>query len=193
MINREDFNGKDYSEMLEAMQADIKVYRETVAAFTTLDECLAEEQVLMASMDEVQARLENVKYELPSHVEYDGKKYTKKDIACKIIYFLNKLEVKWEQTLGLYQLVSMWKTEDFKEIPYGAYDSTLRCLNTVSFKGFSEWQDILAINTYLSVCHNEYSLDTGMLGYLSECHNTVMNRTKELDPSADIPEEMTEN
>ena len=80
-----------------------------------IDECNAEEQVLMASMDEVQARLATVEYELPERVEYGGKKYSKKDIAAKVIYFLNKLEVKWEQTLGLYQLVSMWKSEDFVE------------------------------------------------------------------------------
>ena len=108
MIKREDFNGKTYDEMLAAMQADLVTYAETVAAFATVDECYAEEQVLMASMDEVQARLATVEYELPERVEYGGKKYSKNDIAAMVIYFLNKLEVKWEQTLGLYQLVSMW-------------------------------------------------------------------------------------
>ena len=31
MINREDFNGKTYDEMLAAMQADLVTYAETVA------------------------------------------------------------------------------------------------------------------------------------------------------------------
>ena len=144
----------------------------------------------MASMDEVQAHLDAVSYELPVHTEYAGKKYSKKDVAAKIVYMLNKLEVKWEQTLGLYQLVTMWKSEDFKQIPYRVYDSTLRCLNAVSFKGMQEWTDILVVNEYLSQCHNEYSLDTGMLVYLSECHNKLLNRMKELEPGLDIPEEM---
>ena len=104
MINREDWNGKKYDEMAQAMQADLVLYREKVAAFSTVDECNAEEQVLMASMDEVQARLNEVKYELPKEIVYEGKTYSKKDIAAKIIYFVNKLEVKWENTLGLYQL-----------------------------------------------------------------------------------------
>ena len=190
MIKREDFNGKTYDEMLAAMQADLVLYAETVAGFTTADECNAEEQVLMGSMDEVQARLATVEYELPDRVEYGGKKYSKKDIAAKVIYFLNKLEVKWEQTLGLYQLVTMWKSEDFARITYGAYDSTLRCLNSVTFKGLQEWTDILTVNEYLSQCHNEYSLDTGMLLYFSECHNIVMNRMKELDPASNVPEQM---
>lgn len=182
MINREDFNGKTYQEMAVAMESDLVLYKEKIASFTNIDECNAEEQILMASMDEVQNRLDTVEYALPTEVEYDGKRYTKKEIVTKIVYFLNKLEVKWEQTLGLYQLVTMWKSDDFNKIPYRVYDSTLRCLNQVTFKGLSEWTDILAANEYLSNCHNEYSLDTGMLIYLSECHNALMNKMKELEP-----------
>ena len=188
MIRREDFNGKKYEELANAIQNDLVMYAEEVAKFETVDACLAEEQVLMASMDEVQARLDMVEYELPKETEFEGTKYTKKQIATKIIYFLNKLEVKWEQTLGLHQLVKLWKGEDFNNIPYRVYDSTLRCLNQVTFKGDSEWMDILATNAYLSECHNEYSLDTGMLVYFSEMHNLVMNRMKEL--GGDVPEQM---
>jgi hypothetical protein len=190
MIKREDFNGKRYEEMVDVMQSELVLYKEQVAAFETIDQCNAEEQVLMASMDEVQAKLDVAAYDLPDSVEYDGEKYSKKNIVAKIVYFLNKLEVKWEQTLGLYQLVTMWKRDDFTKIPYRVYDSTLRCLNQVSFKGLSEWTDILAVNEYLSQCHNEYSLDTGMVIYLSECHNALMNRMKELEPKSDVPESL---
>lgn len=190
MIKREDFNGKKYDEMAAALQADLVVYAEEVAKFETLEQCAAEEQVLMASMDEVQQRLDTVAYELPKEVAYNGETYSKKDVAAKVIYFLNKIECKYEQTLGLYQLVSLWKGKDFEMIPYRVYDSTLRCLNTVSFKGMSEWTDILVVNEYLTQCHNEYSLDTGMLVYISEMHNLVMNRMKELDPKSDVPEQM---
>lgn len=190
MIKREDFNGKKYEEMAAALQADLVMYAEQVAGFSTLEECEAEEQVIMASMDEVQAHLDTVEYELPDSAIYDDKKYSKKDIVSKVVYFLNKIECKWEQTLGLYQLVKIWKGDNFSKINYRVYDSTLRCLNTVSFKGMQEWTDILAVNEYLSTCHNEYSLDTGMLVYLSEMHNTVMNRMKELEPSADVPESL---
>lgn len=190
MLKREDFNGKNYEEMAAAIQAELIDYSTQVENLNTVEECETEEQVLMASMDEVQARLDTVEYDLPREVEYEGVKYTKKQIASKIIYFLNKLEVKWEQTLGLHQLVQLWKKEDFVKIPYRVYDSTLRCLNTVSFKGDSEWTDILATNEYLSTCHNEYSLDTGMLIYLSECHNLLLNRMKVVNPNADIPESL---
>ena len=191
MINREDFNGKKYEEMAAAMQVELDNYKITVDGFTTTDECAAEEQVLMASMKEVEERLNNVVYTLPDSVEYNGKTYSRKNVAEKVNYFLNKIECKWEQTLGLYQLVSLWRGEDFKEISYRVYDSTLRCLNQVTFKGYTEWTDILIVNDYLSQCHNEYSLDTGLLLYLSECHNVLLNKMKELSPQDNtIPESM---
>ena len=192
MIKREDFNGKKYEEMMVALQNELETYKNDLNDLTTLDECNAEEQVLMASMDEVDARLNAVKYELPEYVEFGNKRYSRKDIVSKVVYFLNKIEVKWEHTLGMYQLVDLWKGDNFTEIPYRAYDSTLRCLNQVTFKGMQEWTDILAVNEYMSIAHNEYSLDTGMVIYLSECHNALMNRMKELNPMTDVPESLEE-
>lgn len=192
MINREDFNGKSYQEMMQAMEQELVLYHEFINNFKTSEECTIEEQNLMKKMDEVDERLNNVLYELPEHVEYDDKKFTRKDIISKIVYFLNKIEVKWEHTLGMYQLVKLWKGDNFTQIPYKAYDSTLRCLNQVSFKGMQEWTDILAVNEYLSTAHNEYSLDTGMLIFYSECHNALMDKMKELNPSSDVPESLEE-
>lgn len=192
MINREDFNGKSYQEMMQAMEQELVLYHEFINNFKTSEECTTEEQNLMKKMDEVDERLNNVLYELPEHVEYDDKKFTRKDIISKIVYFLNKIEVKWEHTLGMYQLVKLWKGDNFTQIPYKAYDSTLRCLNQVSFKGMQEWTDILAVNEYLSTAHNEYSLDTGMLIFYSECHNALMDKMKELNPSSDVPESLEE-
>ena len=192
MINREDFNGKKYEEMMEAMQQELVLYHDVLNELETLEACAAEEGKLMKYMDDVDKRLNEVVYALPESVTFTGKKYTRKDIISKVIYFLNKIEVKWEQTKGMYDLVALWKGDNFTEIPYRAYDSTLRCLNQVSFKGMQEWTDILAVNEYLSVAHNEYSLDTGMLIFYSECHNALMDRMKELNPTADVPESLEE-
>jgi hypothetical protein len=193
MIKREDFDGKQYEEMMVAMQDDLAQYTNQVNAFETLEQCEAEEQSLMVYMDEVQARLATVSYVLPTSISYEDKTYTKKEVANKMIYFFNKIEVKWEHTLGMHQLVSLWKRDDLQTIKYDAYDSTLRTLNTVSFKGNSEWLDILIINEFFRSTHNEYSLDTGMLVYLHECHNVLMNRMKQLNPDTpEIPDSLEE-
>ena len=191
MIERKDFDNKPYSEMATAMEADLVMYTEQIASFETIEQCVEEEQILMQKMKEVEATLDTVTYELPKEVIFDNKRYSKNEIASKIIYLLNKLEVKWSYTVGLKQLVDLWKSEDFTHIPYRTYDSTLRTLDQITYKGYSEWSDILTINEYLSGCHNEYSLDTGMLVYLSERHNIVMNRMREIDPSLNIPENMS--
>ena len=191
MIKREDFNGKKYEEMMAAMEADLVMYTEQIAGFTTIDECNAEELRIMELMKAHEANLDTVMYSLPKEVIYEGKRYSKKDVSAKIIYCLNKMEVKWSYTLGLKQLVDMWKSEDFKEINYRVYDTTLRTLDQISYKGYSEWNDILIINEYLSGCHNDYSLDTGMLVYLSEMHNLVMNRMKAIDPTIEnVPDQL---
>ena len=191
MIERKDFDNKPYSEMATAMEADLVMYTEQIASFETIEQCTEEEQVLMQKMKEVEASLDTVTYELPKEVIFDNKRHSKNEVASKIIYFLNKLEVKWSYTQGLKQLADLWKSEDFTHIPYRIYDSTLRTLDQITYKGYSEWSDILIINEYLSGCHNEYSLDTGMLVYLSERHNIVMNRMREIDPSLNIPENMS--
>lgn len=188
MINREDWNGRNYEEMAAAMQADLVLYNEKVAEFTTIEECEAAEQELMTLMDEQNARLVTVRYELPESVEYDGKTITKDEVADKVINFINKLEVKYENTLGLYQLVNIWASK-VSNIQYHVYDSTLRCLNQVTFKGYDEWEGILLVNEYLAKCHNEYSLDTGMLVYLSECHNAVVNRMDAISKPAETVNE----
>lgn len=190
MIKREDFNGKSYDEMLAAMQADLVAYAEQVSSYETIEDCNNEEQVLMSSMDEVQKYLESVRYELPKNVVVGDKTYSKNDIVKNVIYFLNKIEVKFEHTTGVLALVNLWKDKDLTEISYGAYDSTLRCLNQILFRGATEWEDIIIIDNYFAQCRNDYSLDTGMLIYLSECHNIVMNRMKELDPESNVPEQL---
>ena len=188
MINREDWNGKKYEEMADAMQIDLVMYRDKVSAFTTVEECEKEEQELMVLMDEAHEKLRSVYYDLPEEVEYNGKIVTRDDAAELIISFIDKLEVKYENTLGLYQLANIW-TSKVDKIQYHVYDSTLRCLNQVTFKGYKEWEGILLVNEYLAQCHNEYSLDTGMLVYLSECHNCIVNKMDELNKPAEVVNE----
>lgn len=190
MLKREDFNGKPYQELASAIEAELVMYTEQVSKFETMEQCLEEEKILMDALDEVKVNLNNTRYELPDHVEYDGKCYSKKDISTKISYFLNKIEVKWEHTIGMYELVSLWRSEEKKHIFYAEYDSTLRSLNLVTFKGYQEWSDIIVVNEYLSKCHNDYSLDTSILVYLHEMHNILMNKMNELDPNADVPKEL---
>lgn len=155
---------------------ELKEYQDLVNTIDSVEKLEEMEQEVMKEQDDVNAYLRTVQYQLPDKVVFDGENYTRKEIATKTVYFLNKKEVEWKYTLGLYQLVKFWKSENPTTIDYGAYDSTLRLLNQVSFKGFSEWRDILACNEYFKVAHEMYTKDTSWLIFESEKHNYLMQR-----------------
>ena len=131
------------------------------------------EEEIMKEHDEVDAYLRTVQYQLPDSAIFDGEKYSLNDITKLIVYFINKREVEWKYTLGLYQLVKFWKSQNPTIIDYGVYDSTLRILNQNTFKGYQEWKDILACNEYLKSAHESFSKDTSWLIFVSEKHNMI--------------------
>lgn len=180
-MKKEDLIGKEFKEIQEILDAESTLFKEELSGIDSVETLMKMEVDIIEEMKEYDKYLDEVVYPVVDQVEYDGKKYSKNDIAGCIIYFLNKSEVEWSYTLGLYQLVTLWKNKDLQNIKYKEYDSTLRTLNTIKFKGYQEWQDILAINEYLSTCHKFYTTDTAWLYFLSDKHNAIMNRIKEID------------
>lgn len=153
------------------------------------------EQAVIKEQQEVDKYIGQVKYQLPKEVVFDGEKRSLARIAGDIIYFLNKKEVEWQYTNGLYELVKFWKGNNPTTISYGAYDSTLRLLNQVQYKGFEEWRNILAINEYMKVAHEQYSKDTSWVYFEAEKHNAILDRMKQLDDiknQVDTPEDKKE-
>ena len=187
-MKREELNGKTFAEVQELLEQESVLFQEELKGVNEVEEVMSKENDLIEEMKEYDKYLDTVSYNLEDSIEYDLHKYTKNEIAAKIVYFLNKTEVEWQYTLGMYELVKLWKNRDLKTIKYKEYDSTLRCLNLVKFKGYQEWQDILAINEYLSACHEAYTIDTAYLYAMSDKHNAIMNRVKELDPES-IPDQ----
>lgn len=177
-MTREDLNGKTYAEVEPMLDQEFNEYKAAVDTMNEIDEVIAAEEKLMEEAQEYDKYLDTVTYELPNGADYGGKHYSRNDIAKVIINSLNKLEVEWSNTLGLFELVELWKNKDLAVIPNKAYDSTLRVLNQVKFKGYEEWRDILATNVFLSGCHNAYQLDTGWNILISEKHNYLMSRAE---------------
>lgn len=176
-MTREDLNGKVYGEVEPMLDAELNAYREKINTVMTIEELSEEEQILMKEAQQYDEYLNSVEYDLPDGVEFDGR-YTRNDISKIIINALCKMEVEWSQTLGLYDLVNLWRNKDMAKIPNKAYDSTLRVLNQVKYKGYDEWKGILATNKFLASCHNEYSLDTSWNVLISEKHNVIMQRAE---------------
>jgi hypothetical protein len=185
MVTRISLNEKNQAEVQSILQEELDMYKITVDEISDENGLLEMEKSLMAEHDNFQAILKQTKYALKDDAVFDGETYKKSAITDNIAYFLGKMEVEWSYTLGMYQLVQLWRT-DVKEIPYDAYDSTLRILNQIKFKGYNEWRDILVANEFLSSCHAEYVRDTSYLIYLSQKHNILLDRLKLVQP---LPEE----
>ena len=100
----------------------------------------------------------------------------KRDSNDKIIYFINKNEVQWQYTLGLYQLCRFWKNTSNEVITYGQLDSTLRILEQQKFRGFDEWRNILLVNEYMKALHEDYTKDLAVQIALSQKHNSILER-----------------
>ena len=182
MITREDLNGKTGEEITKLLEADIAEYTALVDAIETEEELLDKEKDLMLIMDEYEAYMKNVEYELDDRCTFDGQEYTKKAVFDKIISFLDNQELAWEHVYGVYNLIKIWKNKDVEKISYGAYDSTLRILKTLKYRGFENWKSIQTINEYLSNCHLEYARDTSYIIYVSKLHNAVIDAQEKFHP-----------
>lgn len=184
MLKREDLNGKtlqDVQKLLENEVADYKVNAETY----TEEEALQQEQELMQVMNEYDGYLRTVTYELGEQCEFDGQVFNKKTVSDFIVDIINNQELEWSYTLGMYDMVKLWKNKDLKEVNYHAYDSTLRTLGQCKYKGFENWRKILAINSWLSGCHDEYVMDTNYMIYLSQLHNVLIDVIKKFNPGVE--------
>ena len=169
-------------EMAERLQKDLDEYKkfiETVDSQEKLDEL---EKEMMTEMDKNDAHLKEVRYALPDSCIFEGTKYSRADVAGKIIYFVSKIEQSWQYVLGLYELCKLWKTTDLKEINFGALDSTLRLLDQCKFQGMTEWRDILVINEYMKSLHEAFAKDTTVTIWLSQKHNEIIKRRDLIDP-----------
>lgn len=176
MIDIKELKTKTYKEVTEELEKALNEFKDEVSKITDSKKLGKMEEELMDEQKAADEYIKGVSYTLPNDVEYDGEKFSKNAIARLVVEFLNRSEVDWQYTLGLFELVKMWKSKDLKEIEYGAFDSTLRLLNQIKFKGFTDWRNILAVNEYMKGCHEPYSIDTSYLIFLNQKHQAIMDR-----------------
>ena len=182
MIKREELAGLNQQEIQELLEKDVQNFVVEATELANEDEVIAKEEELMQVMNTNEAYLKTVTYAVEDSVEYDGQQYNKKTACGMIADFVATQEVEWQYTLGLYELHKIWKNvPDF--IQYHAYDSTLRILGGMKFKGAESWKKILTVNAFLGTCHEEYVRDTAYMIYLSNLHNVVIDALKKFNPS----------
>jgi hypothetical protein len=172
----EDLRVETAQEMAERLQKEVDAYKEKVSKVETQEELDELEKEIMKEMDAYDEYIKSVRYPLQAEVAFEGKMYTKADVAGKIIYFISKIEQSWQYVLGLYELCKLWKTPSFNEITFGALDSTLRLLDQCKYQGMTEWRDILIVNEYMKSLHEQYAKDTTQHIALGHRHNVIISQ-----------------
>lgn len=190
-MNRQDFNGKTPQELEQMFEGELKTYKETIDAMMTLEELMDAEQKLMEEAQEYDKYLDTVEYPLVDKVEFDGSNYSRNDLAKIIMSAISKMEVEWANTLGLYEMYNIWKNKDMASVAYKVFDSTLRVLNQVKYKGPQEWKDMLAVNKFLAECHADYTLDTNFNVLISKKHNCILERYELVQKENNVIDEAT--
>lgn len=177
MIKREELVGKSQQEIEKMLEADIQAFQVEVTELADEAATIDKEQELMVLMNENEEHLKSVQYSVAEEAEYDNTLYNKKTVCGMITDFIASQEVEWSYTLGLFELCKIWKSCP-ETIQYHAYDSTLRILGGLKYKGVESWRKILTVNAFLGSCHAEYVRDTAYMIYLSNLHNVVIDALK---------------
>ena len=163
-------------EQAQRLQKEVDAYKEYVDTIDDPKQLEEEEKKCIAELEEFDKYIKGVRYNIPAGVDFEGKHYSRSDVAGKILYFLGKNEVSWQYTLGLYQLCQFWKNTSETQLTYGQLDSTLRLLEQPKFRGYEEWRDILLVNEYMKALHEDYTKDLAIQIAASQKHNAVLER-----------------
>lgn len=191
-LQRVELDGKSNEELQSLIQQNVsefKVYLETYEGdLKTFEDQLVQENY------EYDENLKEAEYELPEGIEFEGGHYSRSEIGNSIIYLLNKMEVKFSETLGVHEMVQFWKNNP-TTIKHPVLDSILRILQTLTFSGDKEWVRILSINAYIqNKLQQEYIANVIYVHYGAYLHDELVkfiegeqNNTPET-PDTEIPE-----
>lgn len=192
-LKREDLNGKSYEIVQSLLEGETVKFTEELESDLTKDQLnevlkKAEEDVVK-ELNDYDKYLDEVEYELPGSCDFEGEHFTRAQVAKMIVKHICKNEVEWKFALGLYQMVTIWSEKGLKTIKYKPYDSTLRMLGQVKYKGLTDWKEILVINEYAAKIRESYAIDTAWLYYLSNKHSIILDKMKSINPeiSEDVP------
>ena len=178
IVKRTDLEKLTIEDIQKRLESDVVVFADQLKNETSEETLKALEDELMTVFKENDEYLKTVEYSLGSDTEYDGVKIKRSAVIDKIIYLINKIEVEFRATLGIYQAIKFWKGVGGDAIPYVVYDATLRLLGLLKFKGESECFDILVINNWFATVHEQYAKDNIYTNYLASLHNEILNRLK---------------
>lgn len=150
----------DFQQQLEDYKVTIKD--------KTMDELKDIEQELIAEFDKLNDTRKDTQFNLPK----DGWK----EMSETVCYFLDKLDVAWNVGFALIGIYDFWKAEkNPKKIPFSVFELTIQKLGDVTYKGYSEWTRICALNKWFEPIHPDYAEIVMGMRLLGAKHSLVQD------------------
>ena len=179
VLKSADTDKMSLEEIQKFYSENYEKYKEFVSTIMNEEELSNEEKKIVDLYQEHDNVIKDRRYPLAESVVFDGgtapTKYSRKDISRLVCKFINKLEVDYKTTLGMFQLYKFWLNPS-DSVTYGVYDSTLRVLGMAKYNGFNEWKDVLAIIEFFKKNNEMYAKDACRYDFLADCHTEIMNR-----------------
>ena len=174
---------EDVAKTAELCEKQLEQYKTWVNTLN-VDQLKEEEKKIIEIIDEYEKILKEKNYSLGKKVVFDNKTYMKEKVFKFIQDIINKREVGYSETLGLYQLYQYWGSAG-DTVSYPILDSTLRTLeSTPKFKGMADWEKILVINEYFKSNNTEMTMDYLQQIYYAHLHNAIIDMLQLKDPDA---------
>lgn len=180
LLNYFDLREKDMEARYELISKNLEDIKATIEG-TSRDGLVELEDFVIMSQQDNEEIIKNAKYDLPKKVELYNKTYLAEKIHEFIIEFVNKIEVEWNATLGIVEVIDYWKNYDGKGVTYSAYDSTARLLGLIKYKGYDNCVKVLVVHEYLKSANKDFGHDHLYTRYLAEVHNMVIDQMHKLD------------
>lgn len=168
-------------EMGDRLQKIADNYKLELEKINDTEELKKKEQEWIDKLEQLDKYLEKVQYNLPKTTVFNFHTYQKGVIAQRIIRFIQTKDVQFQFTLGMWELCKLWLT-DPSSLTYSQYNATLETLGTLTFKGMSEWENILIINEFFRATNKEYAKDLTAYQYLSTMHSNLVQRLQMIEP-----------
>lgn len=172
------------AEMGDRLQKKADDYKVELEGINDVNELKELEQEWIKNLEIMDEYLKKVAYILPKSVEFNHKTYPKSYVAGRITKFIQTKEVKFQFTLGMWEMCKLWISQP-DELNYSEYNSTIETLGSLTFKGMTDWENILIINEFFRMTNREYAKDITAYQYLSTMHSHVVARMQLLEPVED--------
>lgn len=183
IFNIEDEENKTYEELLDIYQKQIDDYKAYLETITDVDVIKADEPHIIKLQDEWNEICHKRVYPIKPKMTWHEMEITSKQIGAKINAILEKYEVEYSATLGMYQISRYWANPG-KEITFDCMNSTAKILGEtgIKYKGPREWENILIINEYFKDNNETYRRDNLKMIFYGCIHSTMVDRLQLVSP-----------